>query len=96
MSASGWATGGGNSPALERSAVWLGSKPAEGTYVIMAQGATFYYFVFFLVIMPLLGIVETPRKTAELDHGVGAAEAQGERGGRGAGERRRRRRRHKG
>ena len=40
---------------------WLGSKPAEGTYVIMAQGATLYYFVFFLVIMPLLGIVETPR-----------------------------------
>jgi ubiquinol-cytochrome c reductase cytochrome b subunit len=42
---------------------WLGSKPAEGTYVIMAQAATLYYFVFFLVIMPLLGIVETPRKT---------------------------------
>src|SRR5215813_4043276 len=41
---------------------WLGSKPAEGTYVIMAQMATLYYFVFFLVIMPLLGLIETPRK----------------------------------
>ena len=29
----------------------------------MAQAATVYYFVFFLVIMPLLGLIETPRKT---------------------------------
>ena len=42
---------------------WLGSRPAEGTYVIMAQAATLYYYLFFLVIMPLLGIIETPRKT---------------------------------
>ena len=41
---------------------WLGSRPAEGTYVIMAQVATLYYFAFFLVIMPLLGLIETPRK----------------------------------
>jgi ubiquinol-cytochrome c reductase cytochrome b subunit len=41
---------------------WLGSRPAEGTYVAMAQVATFYYFAFFLIIMPLLGLVETPRR----------------------------------
>ncbi len=41
---------------------WLGSRPAEGTYVAMAQAATAYYFAFFLIIMPLLGLFETPRK----------------------------------
>ena len=41
---------------------WLGSRPAEGTYVVMAQLSTLYYFAFFLVIMPLLGLLETPRR----------------------------------
>ena len=41
---------------------WLGSRPAEGAYVIMSQLATLYYFGFFLVIMPLLGLIETPRR----------------------------------
>ena len=47
---------------------WLGSRPAEGAYVLMAQLATLYYFVFFLVIMPLLGLIETPQAAAEFDH----------------------------
>jgi ubiquinol-cytochrome c reductase cytochrome b subunit len=41
---------------------WLGSRPAEGAYVVMSQIATLYYFAFFLVIMPALGFIETPRK----------------------------------
>ena len=41
---------------------WLGSRPAEGAYVIMSQLSTLYYFGFFLVIMPVLGLVETPRR----------------------------------
>ncbi|GAB1582600.1 cytochrome bc complex cytochrome b subunit [Phyllobacterium phragmitis] len=41
---------------------WLGSRPAEGVYVAMAQLATLYYFVFFLVIMPVLGLIETPKR----------------------------------
>ena len=41
---------------------WLGSRPAEGSYLIMAQLATAYYFAFFLIIMPLLGLVEKPRR----------------------------------
>jgi len=41
---------------------WLGSRPAEGTYVIMSQLGTLFYFAFFLVIMPVLGLVETPRR----------------------------------
>lgn len=39
---------------------WLGSRPAEGGYVILSQVATAYYFAFFLVVMPLLGVLETP------------------------------------
>jgi ubiquinol-cytochrome c reductase cytochrome b subunit len=41
---------------------WLGSRPAEGVYVIMSQLATLYYFAFFIVVMPLLGLIEMPRQ----------------------------------
>jgi len=41
---------------------WLGSQPAEGIYTTAAQFATLFYFLFFLVIMPILGIVETPKR----------------------------------
>ena len=55
---------------------WLGSRPAEGTgllglifsgdlkgnYVGYSQLGTLYYFGFFLVIMPILGLVETPKR----------------------------------
>ncbi len=40
---------------------YLGGKPAEGTYVMFAQIFTAYYFAFFLIILPLLGIMETPK-----------------------------------
>jgi ubiquinol-cytochrome c reductase cytochrome b/c1 subunit len=39
---------------------WLGSKPAEGGYVIAARILTFYYFAHFLIILPLLGLFEKP------------------------------------
>jgi ubiquinol-cytochrome c reductase cytochrome b subunit len=41
---------------------WLGAKPAEGVYTTMAQVATLYYFAFFLVILPVLGLIETPKR----------------------------------
>ncbi|BCG94165.1 cytochrome b [Mesorhizobium sp. 131-2-1] len=41
---------------------WLGSQPAEGAYVTMSQLATLYYLAFFVVAMPLLGYLETPRR----------------------------------
>ena len=41
---------------------WLGAMPAEGIFVILSQLGTLYYFGFFLVIMPLLGLFETPRR----------------------------------
>src|SRR5689334_7975120 len=37
---------------------WLGSKPPEGAYVLIARIFTVYYFAFFLVILPVLGKVE--------------------------------------
>lgn len=37
---------------------WLGAKPAEDEYVIAAQIATFYYFSYFLLILPALGYAE--------------------------------------
>jgi ubiquinol-cytochrome c reductase cytochrome b subunit len=41
---------------------WLGSRTPTDTYTLMAQIGTLYYFAFFLVIMPVLGLVETPRR----------------------------------
>ena len=39
---------------------YLGGKPAEGNYVFWSRVFTFYYFAFFLGLMPLLGLIETP------------------------------------
>ena len=41
---------------------YLGSKPAEGVYVMWARIFTAYYFAFFLLIMPFLSLFETPSK----------------------------------
>ena len=41
---------------------WLGSKPAEGIYTSLAQISTAYYFIFFLIILPVLGLIEKPRR----------------------------------
>ena len=34
---------------------YVGAMPAEGTYLIIARVATIYYFLHFLVILPVLG-----------------------------------------
>ena len=39
---------------------WVGSQPAEGAALIIGQIGTFYYFIHFLVVMPVLGKIETP------------------------------------
>jgi ubiquinol-cytochrome c reductase cytochrome b/c1 subunit len=39
---------------------WLGAKPAEGGYIIAARILTFWYFFHFIVLMPLLGLIEKP------------------------------------
>jgi len=40
---------------------WLGSKPAEGWYVVASRLLTAYYFAHFLIILPLLGLMETSK-----------------------------------
>jgi ubiquinol-cytochrome c reductase cytochrome b/c1 subunit len=40
---------------------YMGSQPPEGIYVIAARFLTVYYFLYFLVILPLLGIYERPK-----------------------------------
>jgi quinol-cytochrome oxidoreductase complex cytochrome b subunit len=40
---------------------YLGSAPAEGIYVLLAKIGTAYYFIYFLVILPLLPRFERPR-----------------------------------
>jgi ubiquinol-cytochrome c reductase cytochrome b subunit len=40
---------------------YLGSRPAEGLYVVFSQILTIYYFAHFLVILPLLGLLESPK-----------------------------------
>ena len=46
---------------------YLGSRPAEGGYVIAARILTAYYFIHFLVILPLLGLFE---KTKPLPNSI--------------------------
>lgn len=41
---------------------WVGAKPAEGVYIIIAQLCTLYYFSFFLVILPMLAKFEVPKQ----------------------------------
>src|SRR5579871_3122994 len=40
---------------------WLGSKPPEGWYVIISRLLTAWYFIHFIVVLPLLGAFETPK-----------------------------------
>nr|WP_314258211.1 cytochrome b N-terminal domain-containing protein [uncultured Devosia sp.] len=40
---------------------YLGAAPAEGIYVILAKICTAYYFLHFLVILPVIGRIEKPR-----------------------------------
>ena len=40
---------------------YLGSQPPEGGYVIAARVLTVYYFAHFLIVMPLIGILERPK-----------------------------------
>ena len=40
--------------------VYLGGKPPEGWYVIWSRILAAYYFIYFIVLLPLLGLIETP------------------------------------
>ena len=38
---------------------WIGQKPVKTTFVIAGQLATLYYFIFFLFLIPITGIIES-------------------------------------
>ena len=40
---------------------YLGSKPPEGAYVFWSRVLTAYYFAHFIIILPLLGLLESPK-----------------------------------
>lgn len=44
---------------------YLGAMPAEGVYITLARICTIYYFAHFLIILPLLGLVEKPKEIPE-------------------------------
>ncbi len=44
----------GNVPAI----IYVGAMPAEGLYLLVARVATAYYFIHFLIILPVLGYKE--------------------------------------
>ncbi len=44
---------------------YLGAQPAEGGYVIASRILTAWYFFHFLVILPVLGLVEKPKPVPE-------------------------------
>ena len=38
---------------------WIGQKPVKDIYVFVGQVATVYYFLFFIFLIPLIGIIES-------------------------------------
>jgi ubiquinol-cytochrome c reductase cytochrome b subunit len=40
---------------------YLGSQPPEGIYLVFGRLCTTYYFLFFLVVMPVVGWIEKPK-----------------------------------
>ena len=38
---------------------WIGQKPVKDTFILVGQVATLYYFAFFLIIIPLVGKIES-------------------------------------
>ena len=45
--------------------MWLGSRPAEEPYASMSLYGSFYWFGYFLIILPLLGLFERPKSPPE-------------------------------
>ena len=45
--------------------MWCGAMPAEEPYATIALIGSVYWFAYFLIILPILGIIETPDKQPE-------------------------------
>ncbi|MCB1498136.1 MAG: cytochrome b/b6 [Bauldia sp.] len=57
---------------------YLGSQPAEGGYVIASRILTAYYFIHFLIILPVIGLIERPKP---LPNSISESVLQGSGGG---------------
>ena len=60
--------------------MWLGAMPAEEPYATFSLIASTYWFVYFLVILRLLGVIEKPLpqpETIEADFDAHKAKAAG-------------------
>ena len=40
---------------------WIGGSPPEGNFILIGRIATIYYFTHFLILMPLVGVIETTK-----------------------------------
>ncbi len=49
--------------------MWVGAMPAEEPYATISLIASTYWFAYFLVILPLLGVIEKPLPPAGDDRG---------------------------
>jgi quinol-cytochrome oxidoreductase complex cytochrome b subunit len=38
---------------------WVGQSPVKDSYIFVGQVATFYYFTFFIILIPVVGLIET-------------------------------------
>lgn len=38
--------------------LWLGANPVEEPYITIGQISTIFYFVYFIILIPLIGIIE--------------------------------------
>jgi len=45
--------------------MWAGAQPAEPPYSTISLIATGYWFAYFLIILPLLGVIEKPLQPPE-------------------------------
>jgi ubiquinol-cytochrome c reductase cytochrome b subunit len=45
---------------------WIGQKPVKDIYVIVGQGATIFYFLFFITLIPAIGLIESKLATYKL------------------------------
>ena len=54
---------------------WCGGLPAEEPYVMISQLATIYYFAHFLIILPILSMVE---RTLPLPNSIAESVLHGE------------------
>ena len=60
--------------------MWVGAQPAEGIYTWISLIASAYWFFYFLIILPLLGVIEKPQpqpETIEEDFAAHYPEAAG-------------------